>query len=98
MKVSGTAEAVLKGDSLEVPLQTVKAYAFIRYTGNQRLLIVANFDRDQPVIQELNVPENLLKGHNIPQTIDLLTGTKIAHTNLSISLKVLPGTAQIIEF
>lgn len=98
MKVSGSSEAVLKGDILEVPLQTEKAYAFIRYTGNQRLLIVANFDRDQSVIQELNVPENLLKGRNILQAIDLLTGTKIAHTNLSISLKVLPGTAQIIEF
>lgn len=98
MKVSGTAEAVLKGDILEVPLQTERAYAFIRYSGNQRLLVVANFDRDQSVIQELNVPENLLKGRNITQAVDLLTGTKNAHTNLSISLKVLPGTAQIIEF
>lgn len=98
MKVSGTAEAVLKGDILEVPLPTERAYAFIRYSGNQRLLVVANFDRDQSVIQELNVPENLLKGRNITQAVDLLTGTKNAHTNLSISLKVLPGTAQIIEF
>jgi glycosidase len=98
MKVSGTAEAVLKGDILEVPLQTERAYAFIRYSGNQRLLVVANFDRDQSVIQELNIPENLLKGRNITQAVDLLTGTKNAHTNLSISLKVLPGTAQIIEF
>ncbi|WP_342329467.1 alpha-amylase family glycosyl hydrolase [Pedobacter sp. FW305-3-2-15-E-R2A2] len=98
MKVSGTAEAVLKGDILEVPLQTERAYAFIRYSGNQRLLVVANFDRNQSVIQELNVPENLLKGRNITQAVDLLTGTVNAHTNLSISLKVLPGTAQIIEF
>lgn len=98
MKVSGTAEAVLKGDILEVPLQTERAYAFIRYSGNQRLLVVANFDRNQSVIQELNVPENLLKGRNITQAVDLLTGTENAHTNLSISLKVLPGTAQIIEF
>ncbi|SDO15816.1 Glycosidase [Pedobacter steynii] len=98
MKVSGTAEAVLKGDILEVPLQTERAYAFIRYSGNQRLLVVANFDRDQSVIQELNVPENLLKGRHITQAVDLLTGTTNAHTNLSISLKVLPGTAQIIEF
>lgn len=98
MKVSGTAEAVLKGDILEVPLQTERAYAFIRYSGNQRLLVVANFDRNQSIIQELNVPENLLKGRNITQAVDLLTGTENAHTNLSISLKVLPGTAQIIEF
>jgi hypothetical protein len=83
---------------LEVPLQIERAYAFIRYTGNQRLLIVANFDRDQPVIQKVNVPENVWKGRDIPQAVDLLTGTKIAHTNLSISLKVLPGMAQIIEF
>ncbi|RQO72092.1 alpha-amylase [Pedobacter sp. KBW06] len=98
MKVSGTSEAVLKGEILEVPLQTERAYAFIRYSGNQRLLVVANFDRDQSVSQEINIPENLLNGRNITQAVDLLTGTKNAHTNLSISLKVLPGTAQIIEF
>jgi len=98
MKVSGTAEAVLKGGILEVPLPIERAYAFIRYSGNQRLLVVANFDRNQSIIQELNVPEDLLKGRNITQAVDLLTGTKNAHTNLSISLKVLPGTAQIIEF
>ena len=104
MKVSGTAEAVLKGEVLEVPLQAERAYAFIRYTGSQRLLVVANFDRNQSVVREINVPENILKGRPVVQAVDLLagtgtvTGTPVAHTNQSISLKVLPGTAQIIEF
>lgn len=98
MKISGVSEAVLKGDLIEVPLATERAYAFIRHTENQRLLIVANFDRNQSVTQELNLPESLLKGKVIVQAVDLLNGTKIGHTAQSVSLKVLPGTAQIIEF
>lgn len=98
MHIAGTSEAIIKGDILEIQLGTDKAYAFIRYTGNQRLLIVANFDREQSIDQDLAIPETLLQTKAITKAVDLLSDSTIGSSSQYIYLKVLPGTARIIEF
>lgn len=98
MHIAGHSEALIKGDIVEIPLSDDRMYAFVRYTENQRLLIVANFDRTRSMERTVEIPAALLKRKEIIRSTDLLANLEVAHTLQSLTLKVLPGTAQIIEF
>ncbi|AOM77921.1 alpha-amylase family glycosyl hydrolase [Pedobacter steynii] len=98
MHIAGHSEALIKGDIVEIPLAEDRVYAFVRYTENQRLLIVANFDRTQSMERTVEIPAAFLKNREIIRSTDLLANLEVAHTLQSLTLKVLPGTAQIIEF
>lgn len=98
MHIAGHSEALIKGDIVEIPLSDDRMYAFVRYTENQRLLIVANFDRTRSMERTVEIPAALLKRKEIIRSTDLLANLEVTHTLQSLTLKVLPGTAQIIEF
>lgn len=98
MQLAANSEAITKGEILEIPLEESRMYAFVRYTEGQRLLILANFDRTKSLERNLEMPAGILKNRKIKASIDLLSKLKVENTPQSLYLKVLPGTAQIIEF
>ncbi|WP_131538745.1 alpha-amylase family protein [Pedobacter nototheniae] len=102
LKVTTTSDAVLNGDIFEVPQtgnMNNRMYAFIRYSGKQRLLVVANFDRNQTMEANIEIPDEILKVKSSSRVTDLLTDIKLnIPAGTSIPVKLTPVTAQVIEF
>ena len=102
LKVTSASDAVLNGEIYDVPQagnMNNRMYAFIRYTGKQRLLIVANFDRTQTLKANIEIPDSILKVKNSSPVIDLLTDKKLnIPTGTSIPVALAPISAQVIEF
>ncbi|MCZ4225134.1 alpha-amylase family protein [Pedobacter rhodius] len=102
LKVTSTSDAVVNGEIYDVPQtgnMNNRMYAFIRYSGKQRLLVVANFDRNQTLEANIEIPDSILKvKHSAPVT-DLLTDRKLnIPAGTSIPVKLGPVSAQVIEF
>jgi len=102
LKVTSTSDAVLNGDIYEVPVtgnMNNRMYAFIRYSGKQRLLIVTNFDRNTTLQANIEIPDNILKVKSSSPVTDLLTDRKLnIPAGTSIPVTVAPIGAQVIEF
>jgi len=102
MKIVSTSDAIKTGEIYEVPVtgnMNNKMYAFIRYSGKQRLLILANFDREQTLEANIQLPEQILKATSSVRVTDLLTDRKLnIPEGTSIPVKVSPVSAQIIVF
>lgn len=102
MKLVATSDAIKTGEIYEVPVtgnMNNKMYAFIRYNGKQRLLILANFDREQTLEANIQLPEQILKAKSSVRVTDLLTDRKLnIPAGISIPVKVAPISAQIIAF
>ncbi|QPH41540.1 alpha-amylase family protein [Pedobacter endophyticus] len=102
LKVTSTSDAVLHGDIYDVPQtgnMNNRMYAFIRYSANQRLLVVANFDRNQTLEANIEIPDDILKVKHSSPVTDLLTDKKLnIPAGTSIPVKLAPVTAQVIEF
>jgi glycosidase len=97
--IAGKSDAIVNGKHYNLPLHNnPKAYAFIRYTEKERLLVVVNFDRDHTFDYELTIPEMVLSGKNITATKDLLNDGVTQFKDHSITVKVNPSAAQIIKF
>lgn len=97
--ISGKSDAIIKGKHYNLPLHNhPKAYAYIRYTDSERMLIVVNFDRDQTFEMDLHLPDMVLLNKAITAASDLLNGAAVQSKDQSIAVKVLPGAAQIIKF
>jgi glycosidase len=93
------SDAITNGAMLELPLTGfAKAYAYVRYTKNQRLLVVANFDRSKSLTATVNIPTNALAGSKISTAKDLLTDKDVSFSNSTMNLKVAPSSSQIIQF
>jgi hypothetical protein len=74
-------------------------YAFIRYSGKQRLLVVANFDRDQTLTAKIEIPEEVLKVKSSSPVTELLTDRKLnIPAGTSIPVNLAPVSAQVIAF
>jgi len=102
LKVTSTSDAIANGEIYDVPQtgnMNNRMYAFIRYSGKQRLLIVANFDRNQTLEANIEIPDHVLSvKHSAPVT-DLLTDKKLnIPAGTSIPVKLGPISAQVIEF
>lgn len=102
LKVTTQSDAVLHGDIFEVPHagnMNNRMYAFIRYSGEQRLLVVVNFDLSQPLEANIQIPDHILKVKSSSPVTDLLTDTKLnIPAGTSIPVKLAPVSAQVIEF
>jgi glycosidase len=102
LKVTSASDAVINGEIYEVPVtgnMNNRMYAFIRYSGKQRLLVVVNFDRTQTLTANIEIPDQILKVKNSSPVTDLLTDRKLnipEGTNIPITLA--PVSAQVIEF
>jgi len=102
LKVTSTSDAVANGEIYDVPQtgnMNNRMYAFIRYSGKQRLLVVANFDRKQTLEANIEIPDNILKMKHSSPVTDLLTDRKLnIPAGTSIPIKLTPVSAQVIEF
>jgi len=102
LKVTSTSDAVANGEIYDVPQtgnMNNRMYAFIRYSGKQRLLVVANFDRNKTLEAEIEIPDSILKVKHSSPVTDLLTDRKLnIPAGTSIPVKLAPVSAQVIEF
>jgi len=102
LKISTQGDAIIHGEIFDVPHtgnMNNRMYAFIRYSGNQRLLIVANFDRNQNLEANIEIPEHILKVKSSVRVTDLLSNTQLnIPAGTSIPVKLGPVSAQVIEF
>ena len=102
LKVTSTSDAVINGEIYDVPqtgTMNNRMYAFIRYSGKQRLLVVANFDRNQSLEANIEIPDAVLKVKHSSPVTDLLTDRRLnIPAGTSIPVKLGPVSAQVIEF
>ncbi|WP_421944966.1 alpha-amylase family glycosyl hydrolase [Pedobacter sp.] len=102
LKVTSTSDAVVNGEIYDVPQagnMNNRMYAFIRYSGKQRLLVVANFDRNETLEANIEIPDHILKVKNSSPVTDLLSDRKLnIPAGTSIPVKLGPVSAQVIEF
>lgn len=102
LKITSTSDAVVNGEIYDVPQvgnMNNRMYAFIRYSGKQRLLVVANFDRNQTLEANIKIPDHILKVKPSSPVTDLLTDRKLnIPTGTSIPVTLSPVSAQVIEF
>ena len=102
LKVTSTSDAVINGEIYDVPQtgnMNNRMYAFIRYSGKQRLLVVANFDRNQSLEANIEIPNAVLKVKHSSPVTDLLTDIRLnIPAGTSIPVKLGPVSAQVIEF
>jgi glycosidase len=97
--LAGKSEAFIRGKHYNLPLyNNDRAYAYIRYTDNERMLVVVNFDREQTFQAELQMPEMVLSNKAIITVTEVLYGAEVTFKEKSIAVKVMPGAAQIIKF
>jgi len=99
---AGGAEAIAKGEFWEIPVNgnmNQRMYGYVRYTANQRLLILVNFDRHYRMEGQVHIPANILKGKPLTTIQDKLSDLKINQIkDQTIPVWVLPMQAQILEF
>lgn len=102
LKVTTGSDAIANGEIYEVPLSgnmNNRMYAFIRYSGKQRLLVVANFDRNETLTANIEIPDQILKVKSSSPVTDLLSDKKLnIPAGTAIPVKVGPVSAQIIAF
>jgi glycosidase len=107
LKVTAQNRAIREGELIEIrdrsPFNS-KQYAFVRYTDDQRVLVLANFDRKKTIDTRIQLPESLLNKlnstHQIKSITDLMTEKSTQNIDLSkgIPVKVLPSQALILSF
>ncbi|MEJ5963913.1 alpha-amylase family protein [Pedobacter immunditicola] len=101
MQITATSPAVQRGEIFEIPRSgnmNNRMYGYIRYTAEQRLLVVVNFDRHQTMEVEIDIPEHILNGKDVSRALPLLGATDLSHDAKTITVKLDPVDAQIIEF
>lgn len=99
MQIRAVSEAITDGEILEISLGTTKkVYAFVRYSVNQRLLVLANFDREKVFNQSIELPSSLTKNKTLNNAVDLLSDTSVEIKEGKINIQLLPVSAQIIQF
>jgi glycosidase len=99
MQIRANSNAITDGKILEMPLGTgKKAYAYIRYTAQQRLLVVVNFDREETLQRNIELPSDLLKLKAPAKAVDLLNEKSIFIKEGKLAIQLLPVSAQIIQF
>ena len=102
LRFAGASEAVANGELWEIPVtgnMNQRMYGYVRYTANQRLLILVNFDRHYRMEGQVQIPEHILQGKPVTSAIDELTDHQLNDIKENtIPIWVLPMSAQILAF
>ncbi len=103
LQISTTNEAIVKGDFIEIPsaeINNPRAYAFFRISSGQRVLVIANFDRQQSFEAEITIPKEILKNQALSkQPQDALGAAPVKYLSENrIRVKLAPVSSQIIVF
>jgi glycosidase len=108
LTTSANNEAIRSGKFYELanlPGFSHKQYAYLRFTDKQRVLVVANFDRNQELKSTIHLPQELyevlqISGRKSVNFRNLLTGGSFFITDIQagIPINVLPSDAWLLEF
>lgn len=102
LQFAGASEAVNKGELWEIPVNgnmNKRMYGYVRYTGNQRLLILVNFDRHIRMEGHVQIPDNILQHQPVIHAEDKLSDLNLNDIkDNTIPIWVLPMSAQILAF
>ncbi|WP_139125808.1 alpha-amylase family glycosyl hydrolase [Arcticibacter eurypsychrophilus] len=99
------SEAISQGQFYELKDQpgfNNRMYAYIRYTKNERVLIIANFDREKSLETTIQLPDLISKGlaNNQFKLTDMLSGesSTIPSVKQGIHIKLAPVQAKMFRF
>lgn len=108
LNVTASTSAIRAGKFYELNNQSGfsnRNYAFIRYTRNQRILVVANFDRNKPIDTNIVLPVELKTILNLQSkrayTFNNLLkegSFKVQNIDAGIEINVPPAEAVILSF
>ncbi|MDO7744960.1 MAG: alpha-amylase family protein [Pedobacter sp.] len=102
LQFTASSVALAKGELWEIPVNgnmNKRMYGYVRYTANQRLLILVNFDRHYRMEGQIQIPEIILQHKPVTHAEDKLSDLKINDIKENkIPVWVLPMSAQILEF
>ncbi|HUH33680.1 MAG TPA: alpha-amylase family glycosyl hydrolase [Daejeonella sp.] len=106
LNAARTEDALRKGEFLELANQhnfSNRNYAYLRYTSDQRILVVANFERERTLDSKIHLPQQFLAGIKNKQNVqfrDILTGKTFVVDDLSAGIPVNVATtdAWILTF
>lgn len=111
LSFSGQDEAIKSGKYVELNdfkannIFGDKVYAFIRYTANERVLIIANFDRNSLFQQNIQLPKavlSTLKSNDLKsiKSTNVFTQESLNIANIAegISVNVQPSSALVLKF
>ena len=107
LNFSGSNDAIKFGEFKELNsmienqnLFNKKVYAFVRFTKNQKIIIVANFDRIKTFQSKIQLPKELTNQKGSLRLTNILTGEKLNVSNLNdgLMVKVAPSDAWILTF
>lgn len=98
--------ALRKGEFMELDHQehfSNRNYAYLRYSADQRALIVANFERDRTLVTTIQLPKEFLESIKSRENVgfkELLTGKTftVADLTLGIPVSVATTDAWILTF
>jgi glycosidase len=108
LNVTSSNSAIRKGNFYELNDQkdfSNKNYAYLRYAAEQRVMVIANFDRSKSIKTKIYLPGEVqkrlsLKDHQSYIFKNLLTDTsfKVQDINAGIDVEVQPADAVILSF
>ena len=107
LNFSGTNEAIKFGEFIELNsmienqnLFNKKVYAFVRFNQNQKVIVIANFDRTQTFESKIQLPKEFITQQRSLKITNILTGEKLNIDNLAdgLMVKVPPSDAWILSF
>ena len=102
LQLAGTSAAIANGGFWEIPAtgnMNQRMYGYIRYTTEQRLLVLVNFDRHYRMESEVQVPGHILAYRPVTRVWDRLSDLVINEIKAqTIPVWVLPMSARILEF
>lgn len=102
LQFTGGSDAIANGQLWEIPVggnMNKRMYGYVRYTTNQRLLILVNFDRHYRMESQVQIPPDILQNRPFTMAADQLSDLKLNDLkDNTIPVWVLPGSAQIIAF
>jgi glycosidase len=107
LNFSGTNEAIKFGEFRELNsmienqnLFNKKVYAFVRFNQNQKVIVIANFDRNQTFESKIQLPKEFINQQGSLKITNILTGEKFNVNNLAdgLMVKVAPSDAWILSF
>ncbi|MFD1628692.1 alpha-amylase family glycosyl hydrolase [Pseudopedobacter beijingensis] len=96
--------AIVKGTFTELTVisnSQEKTYAYLRSFGKEHVLVLANFNRGNPIDVKIKLPDYLLRNENKKLNIEnILEGGffEINSVQEGVSIKVQPSSAQLLKF
>jgi glycosidase len=91
LNFSNTNEAIIDGEFIELKNQQgfkKDHYSFLRYTSNERVLVVSNFNKDSALKTIINLPSEIIHPRKKLKLTNVLTGEKFTVNNVQLGIPI----------